>query len=127
MAYGYEKANPLYYDLLKKWAKENRQFQTMEESVLWDNLRTNQLGLHFRRQHIIGCYIADFVCLTANLIVEVDGGYHSQNEQQIQDYYRTEDLNQMGFRVIRFKNEEIISNLSSVLDTIFNYIARKEF
>jgi len=127
MVFGYENANPLYYDLLREWAKENRRFQTLEESVLWDSLRTNQLGLHFRRQHIIGCYIADFVCLKARLIIEVDGGYHAQKEQQIHDYYRTEELNQMGFRVIRFRNEEIIANLSSVLDIIFNNIASKEF
>ena len=125
MAYNYEWANPLYYDLLKDFAKENRRFQTEAESMLWNYLRTNQLGLHFRRQHIIGCYIADFVCLTTKTIIEIDGGYHSQHEQEIKDYYRTEDLNRLGFTVIRFKNEEIYSNLSSVLDRIFNTISKK--
>ena len=125
MTQGYENANPLYYGLLKAYAHENRKFQTEAESILWVYLSTNKLGLHFRRQHIIGCYIADFVCLRAKVIVEVDGGYHSQKEQEIKDYYRTEDLNRLGFRVIRFKNEEILVNLSSVLDQIFNEIAKR--
>ena len=126
MAYAYEKADPFYYSLLKEFAKQNKQNQTEAESMLWESLRTNQLGFHFRRQHIIGCYIADFVCLKANLIIEIDGGYHSQEEQRIKDYYRTEELNELGFRVIRFTNEEVYFNLSSVLDEIFNHIASKQ-
>jgi len=123
MNYDYESADPFYYGLLKDFAKKNRSFQTEAEQLLWYHLAKNKLGLHFRRQHIIGCYIADFVCLKAKVIVEVDGGYHSQAEQEIKDYYRTEDLNRLGFRVIRFKNEDIYQDISSVLDEIFNNIA----
>ncbi|MDO4196732.1 MAG: DUF559 domain-containing protein [Prevotellaceae bacterium] len=117
---GYETANPLYYDLLKEYAKENRNKQTEAERLLWERLSYNKLGAHFRRQHIVGCYIADFICLRRKLIVEVDGGYHAQEQQKIDDYLRTEDLNRMGYRVIRFKNEDIYTSLSSVLDTIFD-------
>jgi len=124
MAYRYEIANPLYYSLLKEYAAKNRKFQTEAESMLWDRLSNRQLGLHFRRQHIIGCYIADFVCLHKKLIIEIDGGYHSQEEQQIEDYYRTEQLEKLGYKVIRFKNEELYTNMSVVLDTIFNIIAK---
>ena len=86
----------------------------------------NKIGLHFRRQHIIGCYIADFVCLKKSLIIEVDGGYHSQEKQIINDYLRTQDLERMGFKVMRFSNEEIMTNISNVLDTIFNEIAKPQ-
>lgn len=120
----YETANPLYYGLLKEYARKNKQYQTEAERLLWFRLSGNQLGLHFRRQHIIGCYIADFVCLKRNLIIEVDGGYHSQEEQIIKDYLRTEQMEQMGYKVLRFKNEEIYTNISNVLDTIFNNIAK---
>lgn len=116
-------ANPLYYELLKGFAHKNRYNQTEAEQELWYHLSGNQLGLHFRRQHIIGCYIADFVCIRRKLIIEIDGGYHSQEEQIIKDYLRTEDLNKMGFEVMRFTNDEIYSNLSEVLDKIFNYIS----
>lgn len=57
------------------------------------------------------------------MIIEVDGGYHSQEKQVIDDYLRTQDLEKMGFSVMRFTNEEIFYNLSSVLDLIFNKIA----
>ena len=99
--------------------------QTEAEDLLWHHLSGNKLGLHFRRQHIIGCYIADFVCLRAMTIIEVDGGYHLQYNQEIKDYWRTEDLNKMGFEVIRFNNEDIYSNLTTVLDTIFNTIVQR--
>lgn len=118
----YTTADPFYYSYLKECAKENRKCQTDEEELLWFHLSKNQLGVHFRRQHIIGCYIADFVCLKAKLIVEVDGGYHSQEKQKLQDYLRTVDLNAMGFEVIRFRNEEIRENLPVVLDVIFDKV-----
>ena len=117
-------ANPLYYDLLKRYAYKNRYNQTEAEQNLWYHLSGNHLGLHFRRQHIIGCYIADFICVKRNLIIEIDGGYHSQEEQKIKDYLRTEDLEKMGFEVMRFSNDEIFRNLPEVLDKIFNKIAK---
>lgn len=119
----YWTANPVYYGLLKEFARENKDNETEAEKLLWCHLSNNKLGLHFRRQHIIGCYIADFVCLRKNLIIEVDGGYHSQEKQVINDYLRTQDLEKMGFSVMRFTNDEIFYNLSNVLDEIFNKIA----
>ena len=124
MAYDYNTADPFYYGLLREYAAENRKFQTDAERMLWRCLSTNKLGIHFRRQHIIGCYIADFVCLRKKLIIEVDGGYHSQKEQAIKDYYRTEDLERMGFNVLRFRNEEIETNISLVLDQIFTKLSK---
>lgn len=125
MYMNYEMADPCYYGVLKVYAKENRNNQTEAERLLWRYLSSNQLGLHFRRQHIIGCYIADFVCLKRRLIVEVDGGYHAQNEQQINDYLRTVDLERMGFKVIRLKNDDIFQDVSKALDFIFDNLYMK--
>ena len=124
MAYDYDTSDPSYYGLLKVYASENKKYQTEAEKMLWLHLRGNKLGLHFRRQHIIGCYIADFVCLKKKIIIEVDGGYHSQYAQAIKDYYRTEKMESLGFKVLRFRNEDIYSNVVFVLDQIFNAIAR---
>ena len=116
MAYDYDTSDPSYYGLLKVYASENKKYQTEAEKMLWLHLRGNKLGLHFRRQHIIGCYIADFVCLKKKIIIEVDGGYHSQYAQAIKDYYSTEKLESLGFKVLRFRNEDIYSNVVFVLD-----------
>lgn len=119
MAYCYQTADPLLYDVLKEFAKENRKHQTDAERILWAELRRNQLGYTFKRQHIIGSYIADFVCLDHKLVVEVDGGYHSQPEQMFLDEMRTNWLEQVGYKVIRFKNEEIVGDIERVLNIIF--------
>ena len=80
---GVQMADPCLYGLLKQFVKENRKNETMAEMVFWKFLRGDQLGVHFRRQHIIGDYIADFVCLPLRLIIELDGGYHQLPTQQI--------------------------------------------
>jgi len=68
------------YDLLKKYSKELRHFSTEAEAVLWEMLRRKNLEAGFSRQHIIGDYIVDFVCLPNKLIIEVDSDYHNQEE-----------------------------------------------
>jgi nicotinamide-nucleotide amidase len=86
---------------------------------LWKNLRGKQLGGYkFRRQHIIGSYIADFVCIPAKLILEVDGLIHQVPENIISDAERTAELNRFGFDVIRFTNEEVLNNIEGVLNTV---------
>lgn len=95
-----------------------RHNQTLAESALWQSLRGNALGVKFRRQHLIGDYIADFACLTSKLIIEVDGGYHFTPEQQRLDALRTEAFVRMGFREIRFTNDEILTDIDSVIQTI---------
>ncbi len=116
--YIYQTAEAAYYNQLKLFAKENRLHPTQAESILWNLLRGNRLGKPFRRQHVIGMFIADFVCLPSMLIVELDGGYHSIPEQQISDRQRTEWLQQHGFKVVRFTNDEITGNPEHVLTTI---------
>lgn len=98
-------------------AKELRREMTPAEKILWKEVKINKLnGLHFRRQQIIHGYIADFYCHQHELIVEVDGGIHDQQKEY--DAEREEYLNSLGFRFIRFKNEEITKNLKSVLQRI---------
>ena len=118
MKYDYQTADPMLYMRLKAYSKEMRKFATEAESILWEYLRAKQLGKTFKRQHIIGDYIADFVCLESGLIVELDGGYHQLPEQQINDELRTVWLEKHGFRVIRFKNEELLTNIDHCLEII---------
>ena len=118
MKRGYETANCAAYDLLRQFSQENRKNPTEAESILWSALRASQCGVRFRRQHIIGDYIADFVCLSRKLIIEVDGAYHNRAAQMISDEQRTEDLKRLGFRVLRLQNEEIIANIDKVVGKI---------
>lgn len=110
------------YALLKKFARENRKNQTNAEKCLWQCLRGGELGVKFKRQHIIYDFIADFVCLEKMLIVEVDGAYHFVDEQIKHDVYRTAELERFGFRVIRFTNEEVIYETAKVIETIKQYL-----
>ena len=79
-------------------------------------------GVHFRRQHIIGQFIADFVCLSHKLIIEVDGKYHQLPNQKISDRERMDWLENKGFKILRFSNEQIISDTDRVLTIIHEYI-----
>ena len=123
---GYETAAREIYDLLKEYAKSNREEMTESEKVLWNALRDNIQGYRFRRQHAIGQYIADFVCLPARLVIEVDGGYHQSPEQQEMDNIRTNYLKEKGFHVVRFSNEEVSANIKGVIQIIKDELIRLE-
>ena len=110
---------------MKELAQKNRSNPTEAERVLWNLLRGKRLNVRFRRQHPIGNYIVDFVCLKHALVIEVDGGYHFEGEVPEDDQKRTSILNDMGFQVIRFKNEEIIADIDNVIKTIKNTINMK--
>jgi len=105
---------PVLWDL----AKQNRKEMTEAEEKLWEELRNDKLGYKFRRQHAIDSYIVDFVCLQEALIIEVDGGYHETPEQQEYDSNRTKVLEQIGFTIIRFANEEVLTEIASVRNQI---------
>ena len=113
-------SSPDRYRILKDFARENRKNMTEAESVLWNSLRNKSLGVKFLRQHIIGDYIVDFVCQETGLIIEVDGGYHSEPCQKEDDETRTRHLESKGFKVIRFTNEEILFNIESVINKVYN-------
>ena len=116
----YNYASPDRYMLLKEFAKKNKQYPTEAEKLLWEYLRGKNLWFKFNRQHIVGDYIVDFICLERALVIEVDGGYHFEYEQMQRDECRTEHLENMGLRVIRFSNEEILTDIEGVLDNIRN-------
>ena len=111
-------AHPDIYQILKNNAVKNRKTPTDAETLLWQCIRDRQLGLKFRRQHAIGDYIADFICLEISLIIEVDGEYHNSEEQQEKDTIRTKYLNEQGFYVLRFTNNEVINQTEWVLKSI---------
>jgi very-short-patch-repair endonuclease len=93
---------------------------TGAEQQLWRALkRIPVYGSHFRRQVPIGQYVADFACLKAKLLIELDGGQHSQDAVAARDERRTRWLEAEGYRVIRFWNAELLDNLDGVLDTIY--------
>ena len=119
----YNTASPDRYILLKDFALKNKQFPTEAEKLLWQYICAKQLTVKFNRQHIIGDNIVDFVCIEKKLVVEVDGGYHSEYEQIEKDEFRTERLNEMGFTVIRFSNEEVLGNTPSVINIIKNKLS----
>jgi very-short-patch-repair endonuclease len=114
----HQTASPDRYGLLRDFARQNRREMTESETVLWNALRNEFRGIKFRRQHPIGDYIADFLCLKAKLVIEVDGGYHDKPQQQLEDQWRTEFLQSKGYRVIRFTNEEVSSQLKGVISRI---------
>lgn len=119
----YYNADPMMYGLLKGHARENRKNMTLGERVLWDRLKGKQLGVTFLRQYIIGDYIADFACLEAHLVVEVDGGYHSEPRQQEDDACRQQWLEEHGFHVIRFTNEQVEFDTAKCVLTIKTYLS----
>ena len=112
-------ANPLNYELLKENAKNRRKNPTEAENLLWKNLQNKNFeNYKFRREHIIGDFIVDFVCLSKQLVIEVDGEYHNKENQQELDKLRTEYLNKQGFTVIRFTNENVLFDIENTLNTI---------
>jgi methylmalonyl-CoA mutase len=118
------KADPFIYSKLKEFALSHRRESTMAETILWDKLRNKKEGYKFRRQHIIGRFIADFVCLKKGLIVEVDGNYHQLPEMKFSDEDRTKALKELGFDVLRFNNDEIIYNSENVLKEIHSHLSK---
>ena len=124
MIRNFQTASPDRYELLKAFARKNRNNQTNAEICLWQHLRCGALGVKFKRQHIIYDYIVDFVCLEKNLIIEVDGAYHYTNEQMTHDAYRTDDLERVGFKILRFANEDVINKTNTVINIIKDNIIK---
>ena len=94
-------------------ARSLRRNMTPAEKVLWQELRTNKLGSHFRRQQVIAGFIVDFYCHSAGLVIELDGDIH--REQLEYDAGRDKVLMDMGLRVVRFSNDEVLITMPKVL------------
>ena len=104
------------YHFTKEKSQELRKNQTEAELILWEAIRKKSLDVKFRRQHIIGANIVDFVCLDHKLVIEVDGKIHLNQKEY--DAERTKQLESIGFSVIRFTNEEIIHDIENVISKI---------
>ncbi|MGC9953435.1 MAG: endonuclease domain-containing protein [Rhizomicrobium sp.] len=101
-------------------ARVLRKRMTDAEVILWSRLRRGAAkGLHFRKQHPIGPYIADFACTQTHLVIEVDGGTHSTDAELEHDRKREFYLTSHGWRVFRVTNEDVYKRLDSVIEGIF--------
>src|SRR3981081_1263739 len=97
--------------LMLERAKQLRVNTNPSEERMWSIVRARRLaGLKFRRQHVIGAYIADFVCLPAKLVIEVDGDSHGSAEAELKDAKRTDEIERTGYRVIRFWSNDVLSD-----------------
>jgi very-short-patch-repair endonuclease len=106
-------------------ARELRQNLTPAEDRLWAAIRNRQLnGWRFRCQHPVGRFIVDFYCPAYKLAIEIDGDIHLKQVEY--DSARTKQLANYGYRVIRFKNEEVLNNLDRVLHAIDQYLSELE-
>jgi very-short-patch-repair endonuclease len=102
------------------FARSLRREMTEAEDRLWHELRDRRLDrIKFRRQVPLGRYIADFVCLEAGLIIEVDGSQHAESDS---DRIRKAELKARGFRILRFWNDDVLKDLNAVCDTIIAYV-----
>ncbi len=118
----YNTAAPDRYMLLKEYAEQMKKCPTEAEIHLWSYISARKMGIKFNRQHIIGDFIVDFVSLKYKIVIEVDGEYHYKDEQVISDEERTAYLNRRGFKVLRFDNKEVLTDIDSVLERISDVI-----
>jgi len=99
-------------------ARNLRSNSTDAERLLWKHIRGRAInGLKFRRQYPVGNYIADFVCLEKRVVVELDGGQHNENKQ---DVVRDAWLAENGYKVVRIWNNDVLGNIEGAVDSIFN-------
>lgn len=103
---------------LEFFQKGNKRRATRSESTIWSYLNQSKTGYHCIRQYIIGNSLADFAFPSINLVVEIDGGYHEDEEQKRKDERRDAFMNGLGWKVIRFKNEQVDKAARSVFDAI---------
>jgi very-short-patch-repair endonuclease len=97
-------------------ARELRREMTPAEKILWEELRANKLGVHFRRQQVIAGFIVDFYCHKSALVVEGDGDILDLQEDE--DERREKALTEMGLKIVRFKNDEVVRDVSALVRKI---------
>jgi very-short-patch-repair endonuclease len=112
---------------LKRFARTLRKESTDAERKLWTLLRDGQLaGFRFRRQHPAEGYILDFVCLKANLVVELDGGQHADPVNAAYDAQRTRHLKKLKLRVVRIADHDVMNDPEAVIRTIYRELNIEE-
>jgi very-short-patch-repair endonuclease len=110
---------------IRQFARELRQPQTPAESTLWRHLRNRNLKYKFRRQHPIEFFIIDFYCAEAKLLIEIDGDSHLVKEQMKYDQARTEYLEELGYKVIRFTNVDVRYTINEVVSEIIRVVEKR--
>jgi len=111
----------------RKHTSALRRDLTDAESKLWQDLRGRRLqGYKFRRQHPIDDYVADFACIPAKLVIEIDGATHSTEEELTHDARRTEVMKILGWRLIRFTNEDVYEDVDGVVEAIYHALKNGE-
>ena len=118
----YNTADTFVYKYIKDARKQLIENPTEAEIILWKHLKSCKTGYKIRRQHVIDKYIVDFVCLSHKLIIEIDGPIHLRQIEE--DRLRTYDLNDKGFNVIRYTNEEVFENAAMVAQKITEILNR---
>ncbi len=122
--YRWQTAQPGKYRSIKDHSRDMRKNNTPAEKLLWSKLRNSLTGFKFRRQHAIGPFIADFVCLSCKLVIELDGKVHENQkeyDERRDEYFVNED-----YQIIRFKNEEILENTEVVVNQILHVIRNQK-
>jgi len=113
---------PINKEKLEK-CKTLRKNSTPQEIIVWSRLRAKRFhNLKFKRQYPIGKYIVDFICLDKKLIVEIDGSQHKEESQERYDKERTKYLEKLGFKIIRFWNDEVNTNIEGVFLKIEEFL-----
>ncbi len=110
---------------IRQFARELRQPQTPAETTLWQHLRNRNLQYKFRRQHPIDFFIIDFYCAEAKLLIEIDGPSHLEKEQEEYDKARSEYLETLGYKVIRFTNDDVRYNTDAVITAILEEVEKR--
>jgi very-short-patch-repair endonuclease len=109
---------------LLEYRRNLRVRETFAETIFWQHVRGGKLnGLKFKRQHSIGNYIVDFYCASEMLVIELDGSVHNSKEQKEKDLLRDENLREINFKVLRFKNQEILTDIDTVKQKILKTIS----
>ena len=102
-------------------ARQMRAAPTPAETLLWEQLRLRPSGTKFRRQHAVGRFVFDFICVPARLVIEVDGPIHNDTEPR--DRYRDAVIRAAGYRVLRFNNDEVFEDVLAVVATIVSNLS----
>jgi len=109
------------------FAEKLRQNMTETEIILWAKIKQNKLnGYRFKAQHPIKTFIADFYCHRAKLVIEIDGIIHNSEERKEYDINRSYEFEQLGLKILRFTNSDVLNNTNWVLTQIENYLSKQQ-
>ncbi|OHB15860.1 MAG: hypothetical protein A2431_01205 [Candidatus Zambryskibacteria bacterium RIFOXYC1_FULL_39_10] len=110
--------------ILKDRRIELRRKETPTEKILWFYLRSDKLGVKFKRQHSVGGYILDFYCAKKKLIIELDGEIHNTKDAKEYDEVRDKFFKELGYKTLRFLNREVENNINKVLEKIRSFLIK---